>query len=180
VYAATKLAQENILRAWSSSFGSALTVLRLQNVYGPGQSVSNPYSGVLTFFARELSQGRSIEVFEEGGIVRDFVHVSDVVSSIVSALGGPRHPGELRTFDIGSGAHGTLAEYAAILAGFFDQTVRTSKRYRLGDVRAAYADNTFASRDLGFEPAVNFESGVRGLIDWVFHGFRESTYSNVP
>ena len=91
VYAATKLAQEHVLSSWCSARDVELTVLRLQNVYGPGQSVTNPYTGVLTLFARTALAGGVIDVFEDGEIVRDFMFVDDVVSALVAAIDSPGH-----------------------------------------------------------------------------------------
>jgi dTDP-L-rhamnose 4-epimerase len=173
VYAATKLAQENILGAWATAIDVELMVLRLQNVYGAGQAVGNPYTGVLTFLARQLLAGEVLSIFEGGGIVRDFVHVSDtarviarcVEAPIDSAGAGDRYP---RTFDIGSGAHGTLEEYARVLASNVSGgEVRITADYRLGDVRAAYADISAAEAELGYAPKVSFEEGAVELLGWV-------------
>lgn len=168
VYAATKLAQEHILTSWCAALTVDLTVLRLQNVYGAGQAVGNPYTGVLTYFARELSSARPISVFEGGGLARDFVHVSDVVSAIEAALVAPVDDAKHQTFDIGTGSSGTLAHFAAILAGHVGATdTRITSDYRLGDVRAAYADIRAARDVLGYAPRVSFEEGSRELLGWV-------------
>ena len=168
VYAATKLAQEHILTSWCAALTVDLTVLRLQNVYGAGQAVGNPYTGVLTYFARELNSARPILVFEGGGIARDFVHVSDVVRAIEAAIATPVGDARHQTFDIGAGTSGTLAHFAGILAshvGADDPSITSD--YRLGDVRAAYADIRAARDVLGYEPRVTFEEGSRELLTWV-------------
>ena len=85
VYAATKLAQEHLIAAWCRSMGTSSQILRLQNVYGPGQSPTNSYTGVLTFFAVRAVAGETIEVFEDGDIGRDFVFVDDVVTAVTAA-----------------------------------------------------------------------------------------------
>ncbi|WEO76160.1 NAD-dependent epimerase/dehydratase family protein [Cryobacterium sp. SO2] len=168
VYAATKLAQEHILLSWCAALTVDLTVLRLQNVYGAGQAVGNPYTGVLTYFARELNSARPISVFEGGGIARDFVHVSDVVRAIEAALSAPVGAAGHRTFDIGAGASGTLAHFATVLAGHVGAAEPDITRdYRLGDVRAAYADIKAARDGLGYEPRITFEEGSRELLTWV-------------
>jgi dTDP-L-rhamnose 4-epimerase len=102
VYGATKLAQEHILTAWCRAFGSGVSVLRLQNVYGPGQSPGNPYTGVLTLFAQLARAGKSLDIYEDGQIVRDFVHVDDVSQAIVKAVRRPASG--VRLLDIGTGA----------------------------------------------------------------------------
>ena len=167
VYAATKLAQENILTAWCTSLSVPLSILRLQNVYGSGQALRNPYTGVLTAFARQSLSGAPIDVYEDGGIVRDFVHVSDVVAALTSAIERPAAVNEQRILDIGSGASNTLLHFATVLAsaaGFAEVTV--SKNYRLGDVRAAFAVNSRANAELGYEPRVDFADGANELLAW--------------
>jgi dTDP-L-rhamnose 4-epimerase len=167
VYAATKLAQENILIAWCASMSVSLSVLRLQNVYGAGQALRNPYTGVLTAFARQALSGEAIEVYEGGGIVRDFVHVSDVVSALKAAIDRPASTTRYRVVDIGSGASDSLLNVASTIsrvAGSAD--VVLTPKYRLGDVRAAYASNAKAAEELDYSPQIAFEDGARELLDW--------------
>jgi len=166
VYAATKLAQENLLSAWCTAMNVPLTILRLQNVYGAGQALENSYTGVLTFFATQAIAGKPIDVYEGGGIVRDFVHVDDVVQAFVSSIEKTPADG-FRLLDIGSGAAGTLLDYAtqlAVVAGSPAPIV--TAKFRLGDVRAAYADIQSARDEIGYNPAVSFTEGVTGLLDW--------------
>jgi dTDP-L-rhamnose 4-epimerase len=168
VYAATKLAQEHVLRAWTSAMGVRLSVLRLQNVYGAGQSLTNPYTGVLTFFAQEALKGNSLDVYEDGRILRDFVHVSDVVTAFRCAL-RQEASGPLLV-DIGSGRPSSLLEVATLIAdltGAPEPVV--SGRYRLGDVRAAWTDVSAARDQLGWAPATPLRSGVAELISWIRH-----------
>ena len=92
IYGATKLAQEQILNAWSAAFGAQLKVLRLQNVYGPGQSLSNSYTGIVSLFCRIARQGESIPLYEDGWMMRDFILIDDVAAAILATLerGGRR------------------------------------------------------------------------------------------
>jgi dTDP-L-rhamnose 4-epimerase len=166
VYAATKLAQEHVLGAWTAAMGSRLSVLRLQNVYGPGQSLGNPYTGVLNVFAQRARLGRPIEVYEDGDIVRDFVFIDDVVSAIRLAL--RRSDPDPLLVDIGSGSSASLLDVARLvaeLAGGPEPVV--SGAYRRGDVRAAWADLTEARKTLGYEPAVDLRQGIGLLLDWI-------------
>jgi len=166
VYAATKLAQEHILGAWTAATGSDLSVLRFQNVYGPGQSLTNAYTGVVTLFARLAAAGEVLDVYEDGNIVRDLVYVDDVVQSLVAALERP--PGGRRTVDVGSGSPTTILEIARWLAerqGAPDPQV--SGRFRDGDVRAASTENGPAEAELGYRPAWDLDRGLEALADWV-------------
>jgi dTDP-L-rhamnose 4-epimerase len=169
VYAATKLAQEHVLGAWAAAMGTRLTVLRLQNVYGPGQSLSNPYTGIMSLFAQKVLAGEQIEVYEGGDIVRDLVFVDDVVAALRGAL--DREGCEPVVADIGSGEAVTLLEMARFLAeeaGAPQPAV--SDRFRPGDVRAASADITTAARVLGYRPAVPPREGLRRLLRWIADG----------
>lgn len=166
VYAATKLAQENMAHAWCTSFGVPLSILRLQNVYGSGQAINNPYTGVLTFMARQALTGAPINVYEGGGIVRDFVNVHDVADAIVAAMGSKT--GTSLRADVGSGASVTLLEIAHLLAKLSGSSAPfTSAEYRLGDVRAAFADLTEAKDQLNFTPSCSIDDGLQGLLTWV-------------
>ena len=93
IYGATKLAQEHLLSAWASSYDCDLTVLRLQNVYGPGQSLTNPYTGIVSLFSQMAEEKRSIPIYEDGQIVRDFVYIDDVVAAFAAAILGGRGVG---------------------------------------------------------------------------------------
>jgi dTDP-L-rhamnose 4-epimerase len=166
VYAATKLTQEHILSTWCRAFHADLAVLRLQNVYGPGQAVHNSYTGVLTYFARQALAGETINVYEEGGIIRDFVHVRDVVEAIMLALAAPS--GLTCTLDIGSGVPLTLLDVAREVARAAQAPApRTSQDFRMGDVRAAWAEVGPAGKLLGYQPQVSFSEGVETVLDWV-------------
>lgn len=167
VYASTKLAQEHLLNSWCSALGVQLTVLRLQNVYGRGQSLDNPYTGVLTFFARKALAGEPIPVYEGGGILRDFVSVQDVAEAVATALRRTAGP-DILTADVGSGRPITLFEAAEVLASEAESAPpHPTNLYRLGDVRAAYADNSAAREALGYVPRLDFRDGVRELVAWV-------------
>lgn len=166
VYGATKLAQEHMLRAWCLAFGAGLSVLRLQNVYGPGQNPANPYTGVLTFFARVGLQKGQLEVFEDGAIVRDFVHVDDVSQAIVKALGRAGH--DVIAADVGSGTPITIADIAERTAKLLGAPPpKTSGRFRDGDVRAASCSIEAARRLLGYEPQWSFDQGLASLTAWM-------------
>jgi len=165
IYAATKLAQEHMLEAWCAATGTSLSVLRLQNVYGPGQSIGNSYTGVLTYFASQIAAGETIEVYEDGDIIRDFVYIDDVAAALAAAIAAP--PIARRTVDIGSGSATTILEVAKTMARLSDAAEpKVTGRFRDGDVRAASCSIAAAASDLGYSPATSLESGVRHLLDW--------------
>jgi dTDP-L-rhamnose 4-epimerase len=166
IYAATKLAQEHILAAWADAHGADLAVLRLQNVYGPGQSLTNPYTGIVSLFGRLARRHESIPVYEDGDIIRDFVFVDDVVDALTRATSAS-FSGTLRA-DIGSGQAMpllALAQEIARQAGAPEPEI--NGKYRLGDVRAAFADVTDAHDLLGYTPQVLPAEGTARLLAWI-------------
>jgi dTDP-L-rhamnose 4-epimerase len=166
VYGATKLAQEHILRAWVAARGSRLSVLRLQNVYGPGQSLTNAYTGIVTLFARQARAGETIDIYEDGGITRDFVFIDDVAEAIERCIQVP--PAHDRLLDIGSGTPTTIMELGETLAHKLHAPgPRVSGRFRDGDVRAAWADITRAREEIGYEPRTSLASGLDQLLEWM-------------
>lgn len=166
VYGATKLAQENILRAWANSLGVAPVVLRLQNVYGPGQSLSNPYTGIMSLFCRMAKAGRSIPLYEDGQVRRDFVLISDVARAVHAAATVARPP--LETVDIGSGEHQTIARAAELIAEHYGAPMpHVTGQFREGDVRHAWADVATAAEVLGWRPEYSLREGVEQLSTWI-------------
>lgn len=166
IYAATKLAQEHILAAWTSAHDSPLSVLRLQNVYGPGQSLTNSYTGIVALFARLAREGHQLEVYEDGRITRDFVYIDDVVSALFAAIETP--PGNFRCLDVGSGVVTTIHELARTIATACDapEPVVVPK-FREGDVRAASCDIAPTTKELDWHPAHTLEDGLQRLLEWI-------------
>lgn len=166
IYAATKLAQEHILASWTAAFDTKLSVLRLQNVYGPGQSLTNSYTGIVALFARLAREKQPLEVYEDGRIIRDFVYIDDVIDALFSAIEGPA--AQSRCVDIGSGVPTTIHELAQQLAAICDapEPVVVGK-FRDGDVRAARCDIEAATTELGWRPKWTLEKGARSLLDWI-------------
>jgi dTDP-L-rhamnose 4-epimerase len=166
IYAATKLAQEHLLAAWSAARDTRLSVLRLQNVYGPGQSLTNSYTGIVALFARLARGQHALEVYEDGRIVRDFVYIADVVDALVAAIRRPAAP--LRRIDIGSGTPTTIGDVArqiAALCGAPEPVV--VGKFRDGDVRAAQCDIGAAADELGWRPDWTLQRGLPALLDWI-------------
>jgi dTDP-L-rhamnose 4-epimerase len=166
IYAATKLAQEHILAAWTAAHDAHLSVLRLQNVYGPGQSLTNSYTGIVALFARLARERRSLEVYEDGRIIRDFVYIDDVVEALFAALEGPA--AEPRCLDIGSGIPTTIHQLAQKIAAICDAPEPTVVgKFRDGDVRAASCDIQPAKDELDWCPKWALEDGLNALLDWI-------------
>ncbi len=166
VYGATKLTQELILQAWCDAFACQLTVLRLQNVYGPGQALRNAYTGILSLFAQRALKKLPIEVFEDGHMMRDFVFIDDVVQSMLLALESPL-PGA-HTFDIGSGECVSILAVAQILARMCEAPTPTVTGFcRHGDVRSASCSIEAASNALRYSPSVRIDQGLKSLLHWV-------------
>jgi len=166
IYAATKLAQEHILAAWTAAYDTSLSVLRLQNVYGPGQSLTNSYTGIVALFARLARQGQSLEIYEDGRILRDFVYIGDVVEALFAAIESPAT--QPRCLDIGSGVPTTIGDLAIKLAAICDAPEPTVVgKFRDGDVRAAQCDIGSATTELGWSPTYTLGNGLRRLLDWI-------------
>jgi dTDP-L-rhamnose 4-epimerase len=166
VYAATKLAQEHIISAWSAATGTKVSILRLQNVYGPGQSLTNPYTGIVSLFGRVGAAGGTIDVYEDGQIVRDLVFIDDVVNALSAAITQPPDGGRL--LDIGSGRPTTIASVAETVATLTSAPQpKISGRFRDGDVRCAACDTDRAAAELSLPPTVELRTGIQLLLEWI-------------
>ncbi|MCU1514589.1 MAG: NAD-dependent epimerase/dehydratase family protein [Microbacteriaceae bacterium] len=164
VYGATKLAQENLLEAWCGSYGVPLTVLRFQNVYGPGQSLINSYTGIVSLFSQMAEEGRAIPLYEDGRIVRDFVFIDDVVAAIRAGIAS----GKSGLFDVGSGDPSTISQVAELIAKYHNAPPpRVTEQYRDGDVRYAACGIEATVAALGWRPQVALEEGIGHLQRWI-------------
>lgn len=167
VYAQTKLDQEILCLSIGRAYALPTVALRFFNVYGPRQSLSNPYTGVAAIFSSRLQNGQPPVVFEDGGQLRDFVHVGDIVAACWLAL---THPGtDYRTLNVGSGAPVTIGDLARLLIrvhgreGEIEPEIPGS--FRAGDIRHCFADIT-ALQELGYRPRMALEEGMRELVEW--------------
>lgn len=166
VYGATKLAQEHLIRAWTVASGSELVTLRFQNVYGEGQSLTNSYTGILSLFCRIARSGGVIPLYEDGRMLRDFVHVDDVARSVAAAISAREY--SVMPIDIGSGEPTTIESAARAIATHFgapDPIV--TGQFRGGDVRHAFADVAAARDLLGWSAEVMVPDGLVRLATWV-------------
>lgn len=168
VYALTKFVQERMTLVWARAYGVEGVALRLFNVFGPGQALSNPYTGVLAIFGSRLLNGERPMVFEDGEQRRDFVHVEDVAEAFCLALERPGIAGEV--FNVGSGQDITINEVARQLAeamGRPELEPEVTGKVRTGDIRHCFADVTRAREVLGFEATRDFRSGIEKLVSWL-------------
>jgi dTDP-L-rhamnose 4-epimerase len=167
VYAVTKRDHEELSLVVGAAYGIPTVALRFFNVYGPGQSLSNPYTGVAAIFSSRLLNGRPPIVFEDGRQTRDLVHVSDIVQGLLLALGSNAAVG--RAVNLGTGRRTSVLDVADALADGLGVAVEpeVNGQYRAGDIRHCYADTTLAEELLGFRARVGLEHGMSELIAWL-------------
>lgn len=166
VYGITKQVQEQLVMTVCPLLGIEPVALRYQNVYGPGQSLSNPYTGILSIFSNLIMQGGTINIFEDGLESRDFVYIDDVVDATMRSIEHDKAAGEV--FNVGSGVQTTVLTVVDQLKQAFgsDTASRVTGNFRLGDIRHNYADLGKIGSLLGFAPKVDFAQGIRRFAAW--------------
>lgn len=167
VYGITKQNQEQMIMTVCPTIGIAPVAFRYQNVYGPGQSLSNPYTGILSIFSTQIRNNKSINIFEDGHESRDFVFIDDVVNATVLGIEHDEANGQI--FNVGSGVATSVLKVAQTLIAKLgiDVDLNITGNYRLGDIRHNFADLTHIKNKLGFEPKHNFDSGISAFTNWV-------------
>ncbi len=168
VYAITKYVQERLVLTVAPAYGIEAAALRLFNVYGSGQALSNPYTGVLAIFAARLLNGAPPQVFEDGEQQRDFVHVKDVADAFLLALDHLAAPGSV--FNIGSGEPVSINEVGRRLAVAMDRADLIPEilhKARTGDIRHCFADIALAREQLGYAPRRTMRDTLPDLAEWV-------------
>lgn len=167
VYGITKQVQGQLVHLVCKSIGVESVSFRYQNVYGPGQSLSNPYTGILSIFSTRIKNGNGLNIFEDGKETRDFVYIEDVVDATILGMEVPEANGHV--FNIGTGVATDVLTVANTLCEKYGVQVpiTVSGNYRLGDIRHNYADITLARTILGFEPKWNFSDGIEQFCKWV-------------
>jgi dTDP-L-rhamnose 4-epimerase len=167
VYGITKQNQEQMVMTVCPTIGIAPVAFRYQNVYGPGQSLTNPYTGILSIFSTLIKNNKRINIFEDGKESRDFVFIDDVVQA--TALGIEKNEANNQIFNVGSGVATTVLEVAHSLIQNYkiNVPVEVTGNYRLGDIRHNVADISKIQNLLGFSPAINFQEGLKRFTDWV-------------
>lgn len=167
IYALTKHMQENMCIMIGKAINIPVVSLRYQNVYGPGQSLTNPYTGILSIFSTRIKNGNDINIFEDGKESRDFIYIDDVVDATILAL--ENNAANYECFNVGSGKPVSVFEVATTLKVKYNSTINIhiSGNYRVGDIRHNYADLSKIKKMLGFLPKYEFNDGATKFVDWV-------------
>jgi len=166
VYALTKKMQEEMTLAVGKAYGIPAVALRFFNVYGPRQSLNNPYTGVTAIFMSRLKNGNQPVIYEDGNQTRDFISVHDLALANVMAM--ESNAANYEVFNVGSGRPVSIKEVAETLANVLDVNIQPqiTKKFRKGDIRHCFANNTKIIQKLGWEPKISFEEGMRELVAW--------------
>lgn len=167
IYGLTKYHQEQALMICCESLCIPCVAFRYQNVYGPGQSLTNPYTGILSIFSTRIKQQKSINIFEDGKESRDFVFIDDVVQATI--LGIEKPEANYQVFNVGTGiATNVITVAESLIKNYGIQIpLEISGQYRKGDIRHNFADITLIKEKLGFIPTVDFETGLLQFCRWV-------------
>ncbi len=166
IYGFSKTAQQDMLLLISKIYNIPSVVLRGFNIYGPRQSLSNPYTGVTAIFISRLKNNKSAVVYEDGLQTRDFVSVHDVVDALILAMDNDK--ANYQMFNIGSGKGTTILEIAKTVSKLLGKKglIQVNKNFRKNDIRHCFADITKAKKILGWKPKVSLEEGLKELIEW--------------
>jgi dTDP-L-rhamnose 4-epimerase len=167
VYGITKYNQEQLIMTVCPTLGIAPVGFRYQNVYGPGQSLSNPYTGILSIFSTQIRNKNSILIFEDGKETRDFVYISDVVDATILGIENEEANGHV--FNVGTGVPTNILKVANLLIKAYETDVPVSitGQFRFGDIRHNFACLTKIESKLGFRPKIDFENGISNFTSWV-------------
>ncbi len=166
-YGITKQVQEQMIVLATRLRNINGYALRYQNVYGPGQSLKNPYTGILSIFSRLALQNKEINIFEDGLESRDFVYIDDVVSATVSCLHAKQNGQHI--LNVGSGVATSVIEVAEEIVSHLNSQspIKISGAFREGDIRHNFADLSLAKDKIGFVPQWSFKQGLHRFLDWV-------------
>lgn len=167
VYGITKQVQEQLIMTVCPTINIAPVALRYQNVFGPGQSLKNPYTGILSIFSTQIKNGNIINIFEDGKESRDFVFIDDVVEATFLAIESDKANGEV--FNVGTGIPTDVIKVATLLLNYYKSAVnyKITGNYRVGDIRHNFADMKKIKEKIGFSPKYSFEVGLKKFADWV-------------
>jgi len=166
VYAITKKDQEDMCLNVCKSYGIPTVALRYFNVFGPRQSLSNPYTGVAAIFMSRIKNGNVPIVYEDGMQTRDFISIHDIVQANILSM--DKKAADYEIFNVGTGGQITIKSIAETLAKLYGKDIKPNVvgKFRKGDVRHCFADISKIKSKLGFSPQVSFDEGMKELIDW--------------
>jgi dTDP-L-rhamnose 4-epimerase len=166
MYGLTKQVQEQAVLLFARTRGINGFALRYQNVYGPGQSLKNPYTGILAVFSNLARQNQGIEIYEDGLESRDFVYIDDVVEATVRSIEYSGH--FVGALNVGSGQATSVMTVAQEIKAFFnsDSSIKVTGAFRMGDIRHNIADVAQLEKVLQFVPSVTFKDGLRNFLAW--------------
>jgi dTDP-L-rhamnose 4-epimerase len=167
IYAATKLAQEQLVEVACGAMGLASSILRFQNVFGEGQSLNNPYTGILSIFSTRVRLGLPLPIFEDGEETRDFVHVEDVANAVLACIDRPAAGRVI--LNVGSGEPTSVMTVARMLCRVMASPIEphVTGEFRVGDIRHNFADIARIEQVTGFTPTVSLEAGLKRFCEWV-------------
>lgn len=167
VYGITKQTQEQMVLTVGKAISIPAVAFRYQNVYGPGQSLSNPYTGILSIFSTQIRNGNDINIFEDGKESRDFVYIDDIVDATI--LGLEKEEANFGVFNVGADELIDVVTVAETLKKNYnsDVKIKISGNYRIGDIRHNYANLSKITSTLGYKPNYSFEKGIAKFCEWV-------------
>lgn len=167
VYGITKQVQGDMVHLICQMLGIPSVSFRYQNVYGPGQSLKNPYTGILSIFSNSMRLNNDISIFEDGKESRDFVYIDDVADATILAIDNDKSA--YQSFNIGTGLSISVLTVANLLKQYYksDSKINITGKYRIGDIRHNCADISKAEIILGYKPKISFEQGLWLFCDWV-------------
>jgi dTDP-L-rhamnose 4-epimerase len=180
VYGLTKLQQEQLAAQVQQTYKLPVTLLRLFNVFGPGQSLTNPYVGVLGTFFRRITGGNEIDIYEDGQMRRDFVYVADVVEVLQKVAGNEKAFDQI--INVGNGTPVTLQQAGEEVFRVLktEPKMNFSGKYRLGDIHHAVGDTRLIESILDYRPPTEFAEGLREFVEWALaKGFGETNIDSV-
>lgn len=174
LYAFTKYAQERMLQTMCPALGVDYTIFRFQNVYGIGQSLKNPYTGILSIFSTLMLENKPINVFEDGSESRDFINVVDVAATVIKSLNCKESNNEI--INLGSGEATSVLEVTSILKKIYESNsqINITGDFRLGDIAYNVANIEKAKKILGYKETITLEEGLIGFGKWAKEQGRDS------
>jgi dTDP-L-rhamnose 4-epimerase len=166
IYAIGKKEQEEMVLTFGKAYNLPSVAMRYFNVYGPRQSLSNPYNGVAAIFMSRIKNNHPPVINEDGSQTRDFIHVYDITSANIMALESEK--ADYQVFNVGSGKPVTIKDVAEILIKLYQSNLSPEITYKVRklDVKHCYADISKLKKLVGWKPRISLEAGFKELIEW--------------